>query len=173
MTAHGTTPPMATIRHRRIDTPLGTYVLAAGDDALIGVWREEQKHFPVVARLGEEAPDEHPVLDAAASQLLAYLAGERTDFDLPLAPVGTPFQHRVWEQLQLIPYGSTTTYGQIAQALDSPRAAQAVGAAVGSNPLSIVVPCHRVLGSNGDLTGYAGGTETKQELLRIEGVLPR
>lgn len=173
MTAHGTTPPMATIRHRRIDTPLGTYVLAAGDDALIGVWREAQKHFPVVARLGEEAPQEHSVLDAAASQLLAYLAGERTGFDLPLAPVGTPFQHRVWEQLQTIPYGATTTYGKIAEALDSPRAAQAVGAAVGANPLSIVVPCHRVLASSGDLTGYAGGTQTKEALLRLEGVLLR
>ena len=163
-------PPMATVRHRRIDTPLGTYVLAAGDDTLIGVWREAQKHFPVIARLGDPADGDHPILDAAAAQLLEYLNGERTAFDLPMAPVGTPFQHRVWDQLQQIPFGSTTTYGAIARALDSPRAAQAVGAAVGSNPLSIVVPCHRVLASNGALTGYAGGMETKRALLHLEGV---
>lgn len=164
-------PPMASIRHRRIDTPLGTYVLAAGDDALIGVWRQQQKHFPVVSRLGDPAGHTHPVLDAAATQLGQYLAGERTDFELPLAAVGTPFQHRVWEQLQRIPFRDTTTYGQIARSVGSPRAAQAVGAAVGANPLSIVVPCHRVLASNGALTGYAGGVETKLALLRLEGVL--
>lgn len=158
-------------RHRRLPTSLGTYVLAAEGDAVTGLWREEQSHFPSPERLGEPAPATDPVLDTAAEQLLAYLAGEREDFDLPLAPRGTPFQQSVWARLRTIPRGTTTTYGRIAQDLERPRAAQAVGAAVGSNPISIVVPCHRVLGTSGSLTGYAGGIETKQALLVLEGAL--
>jgi methylated-DNA-[protein]-cysteine S-methyltransferase len=158
-------------RHRRVTTRLGTYVLAAEPDGLVGVWREDQKHFPPPARLGASADGPHPLLDAAESQLRDYLAGDREDFALPLAPEGTDFQRAVWAHLATIPRGATTTYGQIARALDRPRAAQAVGAAVGSNPLSIVVPCHRVVGSTGTLTGYAGGIETKQALLLLEGAL--
>ncbi|GAA1484398.1 methylated-DNA--[protein]-cysteine S-methyltransferase [Brachybacterium fresconis] len=158
-------------RHRRLPTPLGTYVIAAEGDAVTGLWREEQSHFPAPDRLGEPTPAADPLLDAAAEQLLAYLAGEREDFDLPLAPRGTAFQHAVWARLRTIPRGTTTTYGRIAQDLERPRAAQAVGAAVGSNPISIVVPCHRVLGTSGSLTGYAGGIETKQALLALEGAL--
>ncbi|APX35049.1 cysteine methyltransferase [Brachybacterium sp. P6-10-X1] len=150
---------------------MGTYVLAADGDAVIGIWREEQTHFPALERLGEPAAATDPLLDAAEEQLLAYLAGEREEFDLPLAPRGTAFQQAVWARLLAIPRGTTTTYGRIAQELDRPRAAQAVGAAVGSNPLSIVVPCHRVLGTSGSLTGYAGGIETKQALLVLEGAL--
>lgn len=158
-------------RHRRLSTPLGTYVLAAQGDAITGVWRQEQSHFPARERLGEPVAGPDPLLDAAGEQLLAYLAGEREEFDLPLAPRGTAFQQEVWSRLLTIPRGTTTTYGRIAQDLARPRAAQAVGTAVGSNPISIVVPCHRVLGTSGSLTGYAGGIETKQALLVLEGAL--
>lgn len=157
--------------HRLLETRLGTYLLAADDEGLVGVWRQDQKHFPGADRLGSLTEGAHPVLGEAASQLLAYLAGDREDFTLPLAPAGTEFQRAVWAHLSSIPRGATTTYGQIARALERPRAAQAVGAAVGSNPLSIVVPCHRVVGSTGALTGYAGGIETKQALLLLEGAL--
>lgn len=157
--------------HRRITTPLGTYVLAAEPHGLVGVWRLEQKRFPTAPRLGAPIDGAHPVLDEAERQLREYLAGTRTDFELPLAPDGTAFQQAVWQQLAAIPRGRTVTYGEIARALGRPRAAQAVGAAVGSNPLSIVVPCHRVMGSSGALTGYAGGIETKQALLALEGAL--
>lgn len=157
--------------HRLLGTRLGTYLLAADADGLVGVWRQDQKHFPATNRLGGTAEGPHAVLDEAGVQLLAYLAGDRDGFELPLAPEGTPFQRAVWHHLASIPRGTTTTYGQIARALDRPRAAQAVGAAVGSNPLSIVVPCHRVVGRTGALTGYAGGIETKQALLLLEGAL--
>lgn len=157
--------------HRRVETPLGTYVLAADHRGLIGVWRLEQKRFPTALRMGAAIEGPHPVLDEAERQLREYLAGTRVGFELPLAPDGTPFQQAVWQQLTAIPRGGTTTYGEIARALGRPRAAQAVGAAVGANPLSIVVPCHRVMGTSGALTGYAGGIETKQALLVLEGVL--
>ncbi|WP_193104775.1 methylated-DNA--[protein]-cysteine S-methyltransferase [Brachybacterium sp. FME24] len=162
-------PPLP--HHRRVLTSLGTYLIAAQDGALTGVWRQEQSRFPGTERLGATAPLEDPLLCAAQEQLLAYLSGDRDDFDLPLAPRGTDFQRAVWNRLREIPRGATTTYGQIARDLDRPRAAQAIGAAVGSNPLSIVVPCHRVLGARGELTGYAGGIETKQALLVLEGAL--
>ncbi|HEX7350682.1 methylated-DNA--[protein]-cysteine S-methyltransferase [Brachybacterium sp.] len=157
--------------HRHLETPLGDYVLAATPDGLVGVWREHQKHYPAPERLGATACGPHALLDEAQAQLLEYLRGDREDFDLPLAPEGTDFQRAVWDHLRTIPRGATTTYGQIARTLARPRAAQAVGAAVGSNPLSIVVPCHRVLGSTGSMTGYAGGIETKQALLLLEGAL--
>lgn len=166
-----TTSPLPDRTHRLVGTRLGTYLLAADADGLVGVWRQDQKHFPSAARLGAAAEGSHPLLDEAEDQLLAYLAGDREDFDLPLTPEGTPFQRAVWDHLRTIPRGATTTYGQIARTLDRPRAAQAVGAAVGSNPLSIVIPCHRVVGSTGALTGYAGGMETKQALLLLEGAL--
>lgn len=162
----------ASARHRFVPTALGTYVLAAEGSVLTGLWREAQAKYPAAQRLGAPAPPADPLLDEAAQQLTDYLAGLRTDFDLPLAPRGTPFQMRVWDLLRAVSRGTTTTYGRIARDLGSPRAAQAVGAAVGSNPLSIVIPCHRVLGSSGAITGYAGGVETKIALLELEGVLP-
>ena len=170
-TAKAEAPAPATPRHRRVTTPLGTYLLAAEAGSLTGVWREEQSHFPRPERLGPTADGDDALLAAAEAQLLAYLAGARTSFDLPIAPRGTAFQHAVWDRLQEIPRGATTTYGRIARELGRPRAAQAVGAAVGSNPISIVVPCHRVLAGNGALTGYAGGIETKQALLVLEGAV--
>lgn len=157
--------------HREIDTRLGRYVLAADGEDLIGLWREGQLRFPSAERRGSAAEGPHDVLDRAEQQLHEYLAGEREAFALPLAPAGTDFQRAVWAQLQQIPRGATVTYGAIAHALGRPRAAQAVGAAVGANPLSIVIPCHRVVGSTGAMTGYAGGIETKQALLLLEGAV--
>lgn len=159
----------AVVVHRRLATPLGEYVLAATDLALVGVWRDGQARFPSAERLGAPAPERHPVLDSACAQLLAYLAGDRQGFELALDPVGTPFQLAVWRHLRTIPRGRTTTYGAIARAIERPRAAQAVGAAVGANPLSIVVPCHRVLGKDGAITGYSGGLDMKRALLALEG----
>lgn len=163
------TAPAPAPVHTAVPTALGTYVIAARGDALTGIWRRDQAHFPRTDRLGAEAP-EHPVLVEAARQLVDYLAGHREEFDLPLAPEGTVFQTRVWARLATIPRGTVTTYGEIARELGSPRGAQAVGRAVGTNPLSIVVPCHRVVSSTGELTGYAGGIDTKRALLVLEGV---
>jgi methylated-DNA-[protein]-cysteine S-methyltransferase len=116
------------------------------------------------------APEESSVLAAADRQLAEYFAGERQAFDLPLRPCGTGFQRRVWDVLALLPWGTTTTYGALAQRLGlSPGAARAVGAANGANPLPVVLPCHRVIGSDGRLTGYAGGVRRKAMLLRLEG----
>jgi methylated-DNA-[protein]-cysteine S-methyltransferase len=113
--------------------------------------------------------DDHPVLVAARDQLTGYFGGEVTDFDLPLAPVGTDFQHRVWDQLVCIGYGETTSYGEIARRLGmSSAASRAVGLANGRNPIGIVIPCHRVIGANGKIIGYAGGVERKQALLELE-----
>ena len=112
-----------------------------------------------------------PVLQAAETQLREYFAGERLAFDLPLAPRGTPFQLQVWQALARIPYGSTVSYAQLAQAVGNPEAMRAVGAANGRNPLPIVLPCHRVIGADGSLTGFGGGLPTKQFLLQLEGAL--
>ena len=167
--------PLTGPRHRILPTRLGTYYLAAEDgpegDAIIGVWREDQSYMPSAERLGTRIEGPDPLLDAAAAQILEHLDGSRTDFTLPLRPQGTPFQQQVWAVLRAIPCGSTTTYGQIARQIGSPRAAQAVGRAVGTNPISVLVPCHRVLGSAGALTGYAGGVETKRALLELEGAI--
>lgn len=106
--------------------------------------------------------------DVAAAQIAEYLAGSRQSFDFPLSPKGTPFQNTVWNRLLTIPYGQTRTYGQIAAAIGSPKAARAVGQAVNRNPIWIVIPCHRIIGVGGKLTGYAGGLELKQQLLDLE-----
>lgn len=154
----------------RYESPLGTMLLAATDDGLAGVWFEGQKHGPDSRGWREDA--RHPVLRAAIAQLQAYYAGERNDFDLPLdLRAGTPFQQSVWSALRSIPPGGTTSYGELARRLGRPQAARAIGAAVGRNPVSVVVPCHRVLGTGGSLTGYAGGLERKTALLRLEGAL--
>lgn len=108
------------------------------------------------------------MLARAAAQLAAYFAGERRDFDLPLAPQGTPFQQRVWDALLAIPYGAVRSYGDVARAIGRPAASRAVGAANGRNPIAIIVPCHRVIGASGQLTGYGGGLPTKRWLLEHE-----
>ena len=152
------------------DSPMGTMLLAASDRGLAGVWFVGQRHGPDSS--GWRADPEHPVLRQAIAQLQAYFAGERQDFDLPLdLQAGTPFQQSVWDALRHIPRGGTTSYAELARRLGNPQAARAIGAAVGRNPVSVVVPCHRVLGTGGALTGYAGGLERKTALLQLEGAL--
>ena len=148
-----------------MDSPLGEILLAGNEHGLTRVSFQDGKS-PLIP-----APDwcrDEDVWATAVSQLTAYFAGELQAFDLPLAPKGTPFQQEVWTYLQTIPYGRTTTYSAIAQALGNPKSTRAVGAANGRNPIAIVVPCHRVIGSNGKLTGYAGGLRFKEALLSLE-----
>ena len=151
----------------RYDSPLGPMTLAATDKALAGVWFDGQKHMPD-ARGWPEQP-EHPVLQQARRELAQYFAGERQQFEVPLdTSRGTEFQQQVWRGLLDIPAGQTISYGTLGARIGRAAAVRAVGAAVGRNPLSIVVPCHRVLGANGALTGYAGGLERKTALLQLE-----
>lgn len=159
----------------RCPSQLGEARLAASSLGLVGLWFDGQRHLP--AQLDGPgawpATDAHPVLREAARQLQEYLGGTRTCFDLSLdLRGGTPFQQAVWRALCAIPRGRTTSYLAIAQALGKPSAVRAVGAAVGRNPVSVAVPCHRVLGSDGSLTGYAGGLERKRALLRLEEAAP-
>lgn len=154
-----------------IATPLGDLRLVAGPRGLAGIWFvRDQRHAPSAERLASwPRVSRHPMLDAASEQIDAYFHGHRRHFDLPLdLAQGTPFQQQVWRALGDIPTGETTTYGTLARRIGRPDAVRAVGAAVGRNPLSIVVPCHRVLGANGALTGYAGGLERKRALLLLE-----
>lgn len=157
----------ATLLRCQTSTPLGTATLATNGNALVGVWFDGQKHQPDLQAWPVNAS--HPVLLAAQTQLAQYFAGERTVFDLPLSLTGgTAFQQAVWHALLGIAPGTTTSYGELARRIGKPLAVRAVGAAVGRNPISMVVPCHRVLGSNGALTGYAGGLERKIALLQLE-----
>ncbi|MBA4254289.1 MAG: cysteine methyltransferase [Polaromonas sp.] len=153
-----------------LDTPLGDMVLAASDRGLVGAWFVGQRHAPDwVAWPSTATPEDHPTLAAAARQLLEYFHQQRRTFELPLdLGHGTAFQQQVWQALLGIPAGHTATYGQLAAQLCHPTASRAVGAAVGRNPVSIVVPCHRVLGAQGRLTGYAGGLDKKVALLQLE-----
>ena len=155
------------IRKTHVESPLGPLVLAATDAGLAGLWFDDQKHLPAWA--GWPDRDDDPVLQQAVAQLQEYFDGTRTAFDLPLdLRGGTPFQQSVWQALLHIPYGVCTTYGTLSAALDKPQAVRAVGTAVGRNPLGIIVPCHRVLGADGSLTGYAGGLGRKAALLTLE-----
>ena len=154
--------------HKTIESRVGMLKLIASDDGLAAIlWQDDS---PQRVRLdhGVERPD-HPVLLEAERQLNEYFAGERKQFDLKLDFVGTAFQRRVWAALLTIPYGETRSYGQIARQIGTPAAVRAVGAANGRNPISIIAPCHRVIGSTGKLTGFAGGLETKAHLLALEG----
>jgi methylated-DNA-[protein]-cysteine S-methyltransferase len=152
----------------RIDTPLGGVRLAATDAGLAGMWFDGQQHSPDTR--GWQDHDGHPVLRQAAGQLLAYFDGRRDGFDLPLdLSHGTAFQQSVWQALLAIPRGQTTSYGALSHRLGRPAAVRAVGAAVGRNPISVIVPCHRVVGAYGRLTGYAGGLPRKTALLALEG----
>ena len=153
------------------DSPLGTLTLAAHDDALVGIWFEGQQHWPTELDHWPQVA-RHPHIDKAVRQLQEYFSGKRQQFDLPLdLSAGTAFQQSVWRSLMKIPTGQTVTYGTVGQRIGKPSAVRAVGAAVGRNPFSIVVPCHRVIGSNGALTGYAGGLDRKVALLTLEGFL--
>ncbi len=150
-----------------MSSPLGPLRLHARGEELIGVYLPDHDPPPPVQL--EDAPErETPVLVRTAAQLREYFAGERTLFDLPLAPDGTGFQRLVWDALAQIPYGVTRSYGELARAIGRPAASRAVGTANARNPISIIVPCHRVIGASGALTGYAGGMEAKQWLLAHE-----
>ena len=154
----------------RYESPLGPMILAATPRGLAGVWFEGQRHLPDSAGWAQEP--EHVILRQAQAQLEEYFAGKRNAFDLPLdLQGGTLFQQSVWQALLAIPRGNTTSYGLLSQRIGQPSAVRAVAAAIGRNPLSIVIPCHRVLGSNGSLTGYAGGLERKTALLQLEGAI--
>ncbi|MFO1069319.1 MAG: methylated-DNA--[protein]-cysteine S-methyltransferase [Geminicoccaceae bacterium] len=153
----------------RLPSPVGELLLTAGDGALTGLYMAAEPHA-AVPLAGPATPDE-PVLAETKRQLAAYFAGTLTAFTLPLALHGTAFQRRVWEQLLALPHGTTTTYAAIAGRLGQPTALRAVGAANGRNPVSIVVPCHRVVGSDGTLTGYGGGLPAKRWLLDHEAAV--
>ncbi len=150
-----------------IDSPVGMLTLVAEEDALVAILWEDDAPGRVPLPLLADAPD-HPVLAEAERQLREYFAGARQEFDLPLRFRGTEFQRAVWNVLLTIPFGETWSYGEIARSLGRPGASRAVGAANGRNPISIVAPCHRVIGSNGALTGFAGGLAAKQALLALE-----
>jgi methylated-DNA-[protein]-cysteine S-methyltransferase len=149
-----------------VTTPLGGMLLARSQHGLCGAWFEGQKHHPGELSAPDQANDE--LLQAAALQLKAYFAGQATGFDVPLDLIGTPFQCAVWQALRAVPFGNTLSYADMAQQVGTPTAVRAVGGAIGRNPLSVIVPCHRVVGRNGALTGYAGGVERKAHLLKLE-----
>lgn len=155
---------METMYRTKVDSPIGDVLIEGNDDAITKL-----------GRIGEGFDsdewvriDRFAAIKEAAQQLDAYWSGDLFDFDLPLAPGGTPFQNKVWAALRTIPYGKTASYGDIARKIGSPTASRAVGAANGRNPIAIVVPCHRVIGANGTLTGYAGGLDMKRALLAHE-----
>ncbi len=153
----------------RIASPVGELTLTATDEALTGVWFETSRHVPPLQEVERRPGGE--VLRETRRQLDEYFAGARTEFDLPLEFTGTPFQQRVWSLLRTIPYGTTTSYGELACRLGDPHATRAVGAANGRNPIPIIVPCHRVVGAHGELTGFGGGIDRKRWLLEHEGAL--
>lgn len=159
---------MTTRTHTVMDSPVGPLVLVAQDDALAALHLHEQRHLPDPATFG---PPDDGALPKVTEQLEAYFAGELTTFDVPLHLEGTPFQLRVWSALQEIPYGRTASYGELAARIGRPTASRAVGMANGRNPVAIIVPCHRVVGSDGRLVGYGGGVDRKRRLLALEGAL--
>ncbi|HKU62873.1 MAG TPA: methylated-DNA--[protein]-cysteine S-methyltransferase [Gemmatimonadales bacterium] len=151
----------------QVRSPVGLLTLVASDHGLVAIlWPDDP---PGRVRLDGATPaPDHPLLREAERQLGEYFAGRRTEFELPLDPGGTPFQQKVWTALRSIPFGETRTYAELAAQIGHPGAARAVGAASGRNPLSIVAPCHRVVGARGELTGFAGGLEVKARLLAFE-----
>jgi len=158
----------ASMKHRVVDSPIGPLTLVVDDDgALVGLYEDAQRHGPAEepAALGER---DDTVAQDAVDQLAEYFGRRRTRFDVRLNPAGTDFQKRVWAALVEIPYGSTETYGHLAERIGSPRGTRAVGAATGRNPISIIVPCHRLVGASGGLVGYAGGLDRKRWLLDLE-----
>jgi methylated-DNA-[protein]-cysteine S-methyltransferase len=154
------------IHYQMHASPLGSLLLAASERGLCGLYFDEHRHFK--GPQGWLASDDHPHLRLAAEQLDEYFDGRRQAFDVPLDPAGTPFQKKVWEQLAQVPYGVTSSYLLHAQAVAAAHAVRAVGTAIGRNPVSIIVPCHRIVASNGALAGYAGGLERKRYLLAFE-----
>jgi methylated-DNA-[protein]-cysteine S-methyltransferase len=160
--------PAAQHYYARVPSPIGQLLLIGRDEALTGLYMLGGPHGST-AQAPPGARRDAGALAAVTAQLEAYFAGERYEFDLPLAPAGSPFQLAVWAELTRIPYGTTISYGTQTQRLGKPlSAARAVGAANGQNPISVIVPCHRVIGADGSLTGYGGGLERKETLLRLE-----
>lgn len=156
--------------HTVIESPVGPLTLVAEAGALVGLYMDLQRHRPADDQLGETElrGRQADPFKATADQLDAYFAGALTRFTVPLAPRGSEFQQRVWAALLEIPYGETETYGELSTRIGSPGAARAVGLANGKNPIGIVIPCHRVVGSTGNLTGYDGGLDRKRALLDLE-----
>jgi methylated-DNA-[protein]-cysteine S-methyltransferase len=154
--------------YKIVESPIGRLKLVASEEGLAAIlWDNDRPHR---VRLNIEREDgAHPVLVETARQLEEYFSGRRKTFALTLDPAGTPFQRKVWDALRTIPFGETRSYGQIARQIGNPSAVRAVGAANGRNPVSIVTPCHRVIGSTGKLTGFAGGLDVKARLLALEG----
>jgi methylated-DNA-[protein]-cysteine S-methyltransferase len=155
--------------HTVIDSPIGPLTLVAANGVLAGLYMVDHRHRPDDAAFG---PREADLFGEVTRQLDEYFAGRRRVFDVPLSMSGTPFQTRVWAALRDIPYGETRGYGQLAASIGQPKASRAVGLANGRNPISIIVPCHRVIGSTGKMTGYGGGLERKEYLLALERGLP-
>jgi methylated-DNA-[protein]-cysteine S-methyltransferase len=159
------------IAQARIDSPLGPITVAATERGLAGLWFDGQAHHPGPLQAPQD--DEQRFIAQARDELAMYWRhGPRRAFSVPLDAAGTPFQQAVWVALRRIPAGQTRTYADVARQAGSPKAMRAAGAAIGRNPLSIIVPCHRVIGSSGALTGYAGGLARKRSLLELEGALP-
>jgi methylated-DNA-[protein]-cysteine S-methyltransferase len=163
----------ATTRHVVIESPIGPLTLVRDEDGLTGVYYPGHWTHPDEASFGPRVePSDDRGFDDAIAQLNEYFAGERHDFDLPLNPIGSERARRLWQLLAQIPYGHTTTYGALAHEIGDGISPRAIGGFVGHNPLSIFIPCHRVVGSTGKLTGYAGGLERKQYLLELEKAIP-
>lgn len=159
---------MKTITHYdRVATPLGSMLLATDGIALTGAWFDGQRYLPSIDPDWQRR-DDHAVLRRAAAMLDEYFAGKRTRFELPMAPAGTAFQRAVWNSIAAVPYGETIAYRDLAAAAGRPASIRAAGAATGRNPLSIFIPCHRIVGTDGTLTGYAGGLDRKRALLLLE-----
>jgi methylated-DNA-[protein]-cysteine S-methyltransferase len=154
--------------HVVIDSPIGPLTLVAADGWITGLYMDAQRHRPAEEVVGIAGDPTAEPFASAADQLARYFAGQLTEFDLPLAPAGTQFQRAVWGALQQIPYGKTWSYGQLASKIGNPAAVRAVGLANGRNPIALVVPCHRVIGADGSLTGYGGGLDRKRFLLDLE-----
>lgn len=155
-------------QHTVIDSPYGPLTLVATGGVLSGLYMTGQRHRPAEESFGERVAAGEEPFPEVVRQLTAYFAGERTSFDLPVRLEGTEFQRSVWEQLVRIPYGKTWSYGELAARLGKPNASRAVGLANGKNPVGIIVPCHRVIGASGSMTGYGGGIDRKVRLLAFE-----
>ena len=166
---------LAPVRFATFDAPTGVGALTvlAEEGAIVGLHFERHRHGPWSLDPEWTRDDDDPLLAEARSQLAAFFAGRLTTFDLPLAPAGTEFQRRVWDELRRVPFGQTISYGELARRVGNANASRAVGLANGRNPIAIVIPCHRVIGSSGALTGFGGGVDVKRALLKHEGVIPK
>jgi methylated-DNA-[protein]-cysteine S-methyltransferase len=155
-----------------VNSPVGELMLAADASALTGLYFFGRDHIPSASDQWTLKP-RHPILLQAATQLEEYFAGKRTRFSIPLHLTGTDFQEKVWQEIALIPYGQTISYSELAERAGAPQAIRAAGTTTGRNPVSIIVPCHRVMGKNGSMSGFAGGLEKKQYLLQLENAVPK